>query len=333
MLDETLRLYPPAWVVTRTALADDVLDGVRIPAGALVIVCTYALHRHPSAWPDPERFDPSRFDPDRKDRLLRNAYAPFGSGPRLCIGRDFALLEGDAAAGEDQPAVRAPPGRPATRRAGRARDDPAAGRAAHAAGEEGLVTASADRPVRTVVLLHGYEGNGPTHWQTWLAERLPHEGVVVRYPLLPDPFAAGPEELGAGARRRARRRPATRPRGRRALPRLPPLGPRRRRHRHPARRPCGARRSARRRETTATFPRLPPGPLDAATLARASGRTDVVLGTDDPWRADPADFRRAGLDLRDVPGGAHLNVDAGLGPWPEMLDWVLDRGPAPGVAG
>lgn len=195
------------------------------------------------------------------------------------------------------------------------------------------MTASADRPVRTVVLLHGYEGNGPTHWQTWLAERLPHEGVVVRYPLLPDPFEP---DLKSWARALGGELAADQPRDRvvvahslachlwahvaaatatlladRAVLVAPPGV-------------C---------ETTATFPRLPPGPLDAATLARASGRTDVVLGTDDPWRADPADFRRAGLDLRDVPGGAHLNVDAGLGPWPEMLDWILDRGPAPGVAG
>jgi hypothetical protein len=68
-------------------------------------------------------------------------------------------------------------------------------------------------------------------------------------------------------------------------------------------------------------------------LARAAARTDVLLGGGDPWRASPDDYRSEGLDLRDVPGGAHLNVDAGYGAWPAMLDWLLDRGPAPGVAG
>ncbi len=94
VLDETLRLYPPAWVVTRRALADDVLDGVVVPEGSLVILCTYALHRRPDVWTDPEVYDPTRFDPARRDSRTRDAYAPFGSGPRLCIGRDFALLEG-----------------------------------------------------------------------------------------------------------------------------------------------------------------------------------------------------------------------------------------------
>ena len=94
VLDEALRLYPPAWVVTRKALVDDVLDGVAVPEGSLVILCTYALHRRPDVWPDPETFDPGRFDAARRDSRTRDAYAPFGSGPRLCIGRDFALLEG-----------------------------------------------------------------------------------------------------------------------------------------------------------------------------------------------------------------------------------------------
>ena len=98
VLDETLRLYPPAWLVTRRSLAPDVLAGVEIPADSLVIISPWLVHRDPTAWSQPERFDPSRFvDAEgarRKDVVASSAYLPFGAGPRLCIGRDMALLEG-----------------------------------------------------------------------------------------------------------------------------------------------------------------------------------------------------------------------------------------------
>jgi cytochrome P450 len=98
VLDETLRLYPPAWLITRRALAPDVLGGVDVPADALVIISPWLVHRDATAWPDPERFDPSRFlDEDglrRRDVVASSAYLPFGAGPRLCVGRDMALLEG-----------------------------------------------------------------------------------------------------------------------------------------------------------------------------------------------------------------------------------------------
>ena len=95
VVDEALRLYPPAWVITRRALADDVVAGVPVPAGALVILSPWLLHRRPASWPDPLRFDPARFlgagaasrGPARGD------YVPFGAGPRLCIGRESALVE------------------------------------------------------------------------------------------------------------------------------------------------------------------------------------------------------------------------------------------------
>lgn len=100
VLDETLRLYPPAWVVTRRATADDELAGHRLPAGTLVIVSPWVRHRDPAAWDEPPAFDPGRFldhnrDPDTDARPTRptGAYLPFGIGPRLCVGRDFALLE------------------------------------------------------------------------------------------------------------------------------------------------------------------------------------------------------------------------------------------------
>ena len=93
VMDEALRLYPPAWVVTRRVLADDVLAGSPVPAGALIIVSPYTLHRHPDVWEEPEVFDPDRFAPDRRADAVRRGYLPFGAGPRLCVGRDFALLE------------------------------------------------------------------------------------------------------------------------------------------------------------------------------------------------------------------------------------------------
>jgi cytochrome P450 len=94
VLDEALRLYPPAWVVTRRALGPDTLAGRDIPAGSLVILSPWVVHRHPGVWPDPERFDPGRFLPPRREEVPRHAYFPFGAGPRLCVGREFALVEG-----------------------------------------------------------------------------------------------------------------------------------------------------------------------------------------------------------------------------------------------
>ena len=91
VVDETLRLYPPAWVITRRALANDVVEGHRIPAGALVVMSPWLVHRHPDAWDSPESFDPRRFLGEAGAN--RTAYLPFGAGPRLCVGRDFALVE------------------------------------------------------------------------------------------------------------------------------------------------------------------------------------------------------------------------------------------------
>lgn len=93
VLDETLRLYPPAWVVNRTALAEDELCGYSIPAGAFLIMSPYVMHHHPRYWDEPEKFDPDRFLPERSGDRHRFVYFPFGGGPRLCIGRDFALVE------------------------------------------------------------------------------------------------------------------------------------------------------------------------------------------------------------------------------------------------
>jgi cytochrome P450 len=94
VVDEALRLYPPAWVITRRALAGDVVDGVAVPAGTLVILSPWLLHRRRESWPDPLRFDPERFlDTGAGRGAARGDYLPFGAGPRLCIGRDVALVQ------------------------------------------------------------------------------------------------------------------------------------------------------------------------------------------------------------------------------------------------
>ncbi|MGZ4746168.1 MAG: cytochrome P450 [Oryzihumus sp.] len=106
VVDESLRLFPPGWVVSRRATTPDVLGGRQVPAGTIAIVSPWLLHRDPAAWPDAETFDPERFDPERfvagqPGRLVSGAasttarpdYLPFGLGPRLCIGRDFSLVE------------------------------------------------------------------------------------------------------------------------------------------------------------------------------------------------------------------------------------------------
>lgn len=91
IVDETLRLYPPAAFLSRTAQAADTLCGREVRTGDTVILPIYALHRHHALWDQPDSFDPARFDgakpPDRY------AYLPFGDGPRICIGANFALQE------------------------------------------------------------------------------------------------------------------------------------------------------------------------------------------------------------------------------------------------
>ncbi len=89
--DETLRLYPPAAFLSRTAMVADELCGREIRKGDTVILPIYALHRHHMLWPDPDRFDPGRFEDART--VERFAYLPFGDGPRVCIGANFALQE------------------------------------------------------------------------------------------------------------------------------------------------------------------------------------------------------------------------------------------------
>ncbi len=94
VLAETLRLYPPSWIMVRHARRKDVLpSGVRVSEGAKLYLCQYVMHRHPLYYPDPERFDPSRFTDDAKKGRPQFAYFPFGGGARVCIGEHFAKLE------------------------------------------------------------------------------------------------------------------------------------------------------------------------------------------------------------------------------------------------
>ncbi len=93
VFSEAMRLYPPAPVITRTALEDFRLGGHDIPVGTVLYVPIYAVHRHSALWDEPERFDPSRFEPEKAKARHRYAYMPFGAGPRICIGNAFAMME------------------------------------------------------------------------------------------------------------------------------------------------------------------------------------------------------------------------------------------------
>jgi cytochrome P450 len=92
VLDEAMRLYPPAFSIVRRARAADVADGVAIPKGAIVQTAPWVLHRHRRLWDAPDRFDPTRFLPGAA-APARFTYLPFGAGQRLCIGSQFALAE------------------------------------------------------------------------------------------------------------------------------------------------------------------------------------------------------------------------------------------------
>ncbi|MFB8765258.1 cytochrome P450 [Nocardiopsis alba] len=93
VVQETMRLYPPVWILPRRSLADDEVGGYHVPAGSDVLICPYTLHRRPDSWEAPERFDPERFDPAHRDGRHRYSYIPFGAGPRVCVGSNLGMLE------------------------------------------------------------------------------------------------------------------------------------------------------------------------------------------------------------------------------------------------
>jgi cytochrome P450 len=94
VLAESMRLFPPAWIVGREAVGPFEVGGYRVPAGALVFACQWVVHRDARFFPRPERFDPWRWTPEMEAALPRFAYFPFGGGTRKCIGESFAWTEG-----------------------------------------------------------------------------------------------------------------------------------------------------------------------------------------------------------------------------------------------
>ena len=93
VIDEAIRLYPPVWGVARQAVGEDEIRGFPIPPGTALFLSQFVTHRHPDFWEQPEKFDPERFTPERSAGRPSFAYFPFGGGPRLCIGNNFALME------------------------------------------------------------------------------------------------------------------------------------------------------------------------------------------------------------------------------------------------
>jgi len=93
VIEETLRLYPPVHIFSRRALADDVVCGHPVPKGAYVTAASWLLHRHRMFWEAPSEFRPGRFLPENVHKVDRFAYIPFGTGPRVCLGKHLGLLE------------------------------------------------------------------------------------------------------------------------------------------------------------------------------------------------------------------------------------------------
>jgi enediyne biosynthesis protein E7 len=93
VIEETMRMFPPGWLVTRKALRDDQLGEFFVPAGTEIYIPLYFIQRNPKLWEDPERFDPDRFTPQRSKNRHPFAMLPFSAGPRRCIGESLARVE------------------------------------------------------------------------------------------------------------------------------------------------------------------------------------------------------------------------------------------------
>jgi len=93
VIDESLRIYPPLWLMTRKALKDDELGGYFVPAGTEIYISPYLIQRNPQLWEMPDHFDPDRMSKDKVQARHELAMCPFGAGPRNCIGEFLALVE------------------------------------------------------------------------------------------------------------------------------------------------------------------------------------------------------------------------------------------------
>jgi cytochrome P450 len=93
VIQESLRLYPPVWLISRTPTEDNEVGGYTIPAGSMVLLSSFVSHRHPDFWDNPEGFDPERFTPERSEGRPKHAWFPFSGGPRQCIGGYLGLTE------------------------------------------------------------------------------------------------------------------------------------------------------------------------------------------------------------------------------------------------
>jgi len=94
-INESMRLYPPVWVIGRKATADNMVGGYLIKKDTTILMSPYIVHRHPDYWKNPEVFDPERWETEEVKQMDKFAYFPFAAGPRMCIGNSFALLEAE----------------------------------------------------------------------------------------------------------------------------------------------------------------------------------------------------------------------------------------------
>jgi len=97
VIEESMRLFPAAWAISREPLTDDVLGDYTVRAGQIIYLAIYNLHHHPRYWGEPECFNPDRFSPEGRTQWPKHAYLPFGAGPRMCIGKPFGLAEAHTA--------------------------------------------------------------------------------------------------------------------------------------------------------------------------------------------------------------------------------------------